>query len=323
MDLAKLNFAVERGFTSLPKRVIWTLPVSSGAKLTLIALCEMANGVTGHCSMYLDTLGEMLGKARSTVSGYIKELRELGVLQVRQLHRNGFHDRCEFTVTFYARFREQLRSGGLSAHTCTGQDEPLSPAQESEHGVQHSECKKNNNDSNNTTYAADVPTDASVGGRDTAVGTVVDDLVKEWQRITRGLSWSQPVPASEDLIDRTHRYLSQHAGQSSMPEPPALPDLEQWVRETWSCLGVRTTHEQVTEHVQVLRPLAERPDFHRLLMHLRESLREAWNPNWKRPSTQRQFRRSAEAALKDLPTRAEVKLSLLRSFLKRASAAPA
>ena len=321
MDLSSINFAVERGFTSLPKKVIWTLPVSSGAKLTLIALCEMAHGVTGHCSMYLDTLGAMLGKARSTISGYVKELRELGVLQVKQLVRKGFHDRCEFTVTFYARFREQLRSGGLPDNTCTGESESPSPAQVSERGVQHSECKKNNRDFNKTTTAsheATVLKDVSV---DQPVAQVVDDLIDEWQQQARGLSWSQPVPASEDLVERTHRFLSQNAKQPQTSHPPALPDVQAWIWETWKNLDVTPTREQVAEHAEVLRILGKRTDFHRILENLRKDLQQTWNPNWKRPSTQQQFQRSVEAALRDLPPTTEVKRSLLKSFLKRTDTA--
>lgn len=97
----------DRGFVAFPV-ALFDLDLSPGAFRTLAELCRMAN-TSGQCWPSLAQLGRRLGRSRASISAYIVELRNAGVLSTEeQKMANGYNYRLRYTVTFWKEWRAGL-----------------------------------------------------------------------------------------------------------------------------------------------------------------------------------------------------------------------
>lgn len=102
-----LNCDPNKGFVAFPV-ALFDLNLTPGAFRTLAELCRMANA-SGQCWPSLAQLGRRLGRSRASVSAYIAELREAGVLTTQeQKMANGYNYRLRYTVTFWKEWRAGL-----------------------------------------------------------------------------------------------------------------------------------------------------------------------------------------------------------------------
>lgn len=79
------NKALQAGFTQIPRSIVHMPGLSHGAKLTWIALAEYAESEQLVCPGH-EELACALEVSIATISGYLRELRHAGLLQV---HRRG------------------------------------------------------------------------------------------------------------------------------------------------------------------------------------------------------------------------------------------
>lgn len=102
-----LNCDPNKGFVAFPV-ALFDLELTPGAFRTLAELCRMAN-ISGQCWPSLAQLGRKLGRSRASVSAYISELRQAGVLSTEeQKMANGYNYRLRYTVTFWKKWRAGL-----------------------------------------------------------------------------------------------------------------------------------------------------------------------------------------------------------------------
>ena len=96
-----------KGFVAFPVAV-FDLELTPGAFRTLAELCRMANA-EGQCWPSLAQVGRKLGRSRAAISGYIAELRDVGVITTEeQKMANGYNYRLRYTVTFWKEWRAGL-----------------------------------------------------------------------------------------------------------------------------------------------------------------------------------------------------------------------
>lgn len=106
----QLSFDRKKGFVALPVEIM-DLDLTPGAFRTLAELCRMANA-DGFCWPSLHQLSERLGRSRSAISGYIKELRTAELVDTQeQRTANGYNYRLKYRVTFWQSWRASLRGG--------------------------------------------------------------------------------------------------------------------------------------------------------------------------------------------------------------------
>lgn len=106
------------GYLRMP--MAWlSLPVSPQAKFLLVAFCGFANARGDSYHSY-EQLGQLLGRSKAAISGYVKELRDAGVLDATpQTYGNGYNYRLLITLRGWA---EILR--GWSKDRSATSDEP-------------------------------------------------------------------------------------------------------------------------------------------------------------------------------------------------------
>jgi len=177
--MAEMALDPSKGYVALPLDIL-DLELSPGAFRTLVEFCRMADR-EGFCWPSLSQLGDRLGRSRAAISGYVAELREIGVLEtIRQRTANGFNARLKFRVTFWAEWRAKFSKTGKST------ERRVKPAERSIEDTNH-------NHKNHT------PVDSGEN----------KDLVTEW----RGTVGQAPYPdlsRSPDpaLIERTEQAVA-------------------------------------------------------------------------------------------------------------------
>lgn len=99
-------FSPGGGYLRMP--MAWlSLPVSPQAKFLLVAFCGFANA-KGESYHSYEQLGELMGRSKAAISGYVKELRNAGVLDATpQTYGNGYNYRLLIRLQGWA---EILRS---------------------------------------------------------------------------------------------------------------------------------------------------------------------------------------------------------------------
>lgn len=95
---ARANDAIaNNGYVRVPRAWV-SLPVSPGAKALLLHLCSAANAKGESWYSYAQ-LGEIVMRSRAAISGYVDELREIGVVTTeRQRMANGFNYRLRIRL---------------------------------------------------------------------------------------------------------------------------------------------------------------------------------------------------------------------------------
>ena len=78
----QISFNRDKGFVALPVGVL-DMDLSPGAFRTLVELCRMAN-MEGYCWPSLTQLSDRLGRSKSAISGYLKELRGVGLVATEE-----------------------------------------------------------------------------------------------------------------------------------------------------------------------------------------------------------------------------------------------
>lgn len=95
--MTSLSSPPEGGFVRVPHAWI-SLPITPPSKALLVALCAYADP-KGRSWCSLEQLGEILGRSKASISAYIKELQEAGIIACRnQTFGNGYNYRLLITL---------------------------------------------------------------------------------------------------------------------------------------------------------------------------------------------------------------------------------
>lgn len=274
----QLSFDRKKGFIALPVEVL-ELDLTPGAFRLLVELCRMANE-DGFCWPSLAQLGERLGRSRSSVSTYIQDLRDAGLISTQeQKMANGYNYRLKYQLGFWKTWRASISR---------------TAAQKPERSVQHTARilkDKKQIHKNHTCASA-----ASVG---------LDGLIQRWSKCTKGAHYPDFACApSQDLVTQTSESLDVKPLRMSA-------DINSSLRALWSGLGVNCPTETIaaqTHIIEKMRPTtAELPS-------MVEQIERQWAHHWRNPPSSEQFDKLIKPKGS---TTAFQRRSLLKTYLRR------
>jgi len=271
-----------KGFVAFPV-ALFDLDLTPGAFRTLAELCRMAN-TSGQCWPSLAQLGRRLGRSRASVSSYINELREAGVLSTeKQKMANGYNYRLRYTVTFWKEWRADLsKSAKKSADTADKKPErrvqPTERPLETKNHIYKNQqlCREST------------------------------DLVSDW----RSLVGSAPYPSfatwpTEALIEQTQRLAMEVPSEA----PPISADIAKALLDFTDSKGLGQVSgadiKEIEPHITSVAML------HGILT----ALESCWKPHWKKAPNSYQVIR----LLKDVKVIPDsgTEHKLLKSYLRR------
>lgn len=271
----------DKGFVAFPV-ALFDLDLTPGAFRTLAELCRMAN-TAGQCWPSLAQLGRRLGRSRAAVSGYIAELRATGVLTTEeQKMANGYNYRLRYTVTFWAAWR-----AGLGR---TAPEKPTTAVVRDERRVQPAERPlrtKNHIHSNQESGFH-------------------QDLLEKWKRC----AGNAPYPGFAQTPTACLRARTEHL---SAALPAATPVISADITAALGAFAHRHGLQgSVKEATATLVPLVKSRDH---LDALIKAVEDQWQPHWRKPPSDAQWRR----ALSTLPPvqTPQAVAKLLKSYLRR------
>jgi len=273
------SFDRAKGFVALPVEVL-EIDLTPGAFRLLVELCRMANA-DGFCWPSLDQLSDRLGRSKSAISGYIKDLRAADLVTTQeQRTANGYNYRLKYQVTFWKDWRASLTGRTVQkTERSVQQDERLE------------ESKKHNHLKHLTPAAVEV----------------LDNLLSDWSACFRGA----PYP-------RVSKFPSVATIQNSEAQIAAMgqlslisADIIQRLTAVWKKLRVATQPTEIAKQAEMLVADGyEERDIEKLSAHIQQS----WQSHWKRCPTDEQFAKIVKSAK---ITTGQQKLNLLKSHLKR------
>lgn len=272
----QLSFDRAKGFVALPVEVL-EIELTPGAFRLLVELCRMAN-VDGYCWPSLDQLSGRIGRSKSAISGYIKELRAEGLVDTEtQTTANGYNYRLKYRVTFWQDWRASLTGAVRS---------------KPERSVQPAERLKESKNQINLNHC--LPT------------AEVDQLVKDWGRCFHGAPYpAASLPPSEALITQTNLALSAEIQED------ISADISDWLWDFWTTRKIAVTAKMVAGQAQSIAKSYPSLEEFQLIT---KALSRAWQPHWRRPPDAEAFTKLVGSAK---ITTAFQKHQLLKSYRNR------
>ena len=274
------RFDRRKGFVALPVEVL-EIDLSPGAFRTLAELCRMANA-EGFCWPSLEQLSDRLGRSKSAISGYIKELRAADLVHTQeQKTANGYNYRLKYEVTFWRAWR-----AALSAAT----ERPTKRRVQQDARVL--ETKKHNH-KNQATREQD---------------SNFDSLLRRWTRCFKGAPYPLASHSpSTDLLQETRQALSDGPRQ----RPADVDQIDAGLAALWQRLGLQADAATGHAHAKHLRKLDLSADE---LAQILLALERAWPAHWRRMPCPDSF---SKLVTKTGVTSAARRRSLLEGFYKR------
>lgn len=274
------TFDRAKGFVALPVEVL-ELDLTPGAFRLLVELCRMAN-LDGYCWPSLAQLSDRLGRSRSAISGYVKALRDAGLLTTQeQKTSNGYNYRLKYHVTFWAQWRADI-----AGTTRTKNERSVQPAER---------LSKDKNQINLN----------QVKG---ACASEIRDLVLDWTHCFKGAPYPlcQERP-SQALLAKTRGLLT----ESPKTNGAISADIIGTLRQLWSDIGIAEDPKSEQQQAAYLRQLTFDAGE---IQQVADAIKRAWPSHWNRMPAQKQFEKLVKAT-KVNPASAQLKV--LRGYQKR------
>ena len=276
----QISFDRKKGFVALPVEVL-DFDLTPGAFRTLAELCRMANA-DGYCWPSLEQLSERLGRSRSAISGYIKELRDTELVSTQQQKTaNGYNYRLKYQVTFWQAWRASLK--------------PV-PARQSEHRVQPDkrliESKKQSHKN-------------QPGG---AEHSAIDRLLKGWTKCFAGAPY--PLVSRAPTADQ-ERATNTVLGEDQNIKLADRKEIDAGLSKLWADLNLDVSR---SDHADHLKALTIRQYTAEELAMVIGNIRKNWPTHWRKGPSPEAFEKLIKAAGVQGH---HSKLSLLRSYQKR------
>lgn len=279
------------GYVAIPDEILRT-PMSDGAFRLLCILCSYADKNTGECFPRMSRLADDQGKSKAAISGYLRELRELSLVQTRERYKRRGNSILNYLITFWGPWRERLRSHTRSDQIVsnTGEKSSALPVQEDEYPVQPVERHNNQNQDNQNTTTAASDVDVDQASPDPVVSSVVDSILENWKELVRGA----PYPSfarrpSADLVEETRRIVQDLKSETNCVNTTGAVDQVSSadLRTLWESIGIEITENEASEHALIINTKSGQPK--QSLSSLTESIKTTWKRYWKKPSTAKQL----------------------------------
>ena len=259
-----------RGFVALPAQ-IFDLEISPGAFRVLTHLCNLAD-VAGWSWASLDQFAERIGRSKSSVSGYLQELRRENLIACTQQTRaNGANYRLKIRVTFWA---DWVKSRAKCAKA---------KAQPAERSVRPAERHIEDKNKPNKTH-----TTPKAGG-------FIEKVLKGWQELSKGQPFGQfSGDASPALLADTQKALSNWQPLPRLPKET----IQAQIADLWSSLAVSAPFS--TQQAQVTRCIETRSTV-ATLQALCAEIKHTWKAHWSKPPTLSQFNEMLSKSISATP----------------------
>lgn len=274
-----------RGFVALPAQIL-DLEISPGAFRVLTHLCNLAD-VSGWSWSSLEQFAERIGRAKSSVSAYLQELRAAGLIKTEQQTRNnGAFYRLKICVTFWADWvKVRVDCGKATTKKTARKSEP-----KIERRVQPVERPKEDKHKSIKTHSSGKP------------GGDSNKIWQGWQALTKGQPFGQFARnASPALVQDTSKLLD------CWNPTPALSrsSIENNLAATWLDIGVLPPAPVLRSQIAhcVKRKFTQAD-----CQALADSIHKTWKRHWQKPPTPAQFVELAADARKSNPTETEMRL---------------
>ena len=245
---ASIRLDPSRGFVALPLDVL-EIEMSPGAFRTLVEFCRMADS-DGVCWPSLEQIGTRLSRSRAAISGYVRELRELALVETEaQKAANGYNYRLRFRVTFWRAWKARFRRPGQGA----APERRVQPTKrlENENQIQQNHS----------------------GDRRSPEVPEIRMLNAQWQaHIGHAPYPAFEAPPSEALVERTARLAPPRASVSA--------DMKPALTAFFADIHPTPPAAALADLVRIADRIAVLPDAPDLL---HRALRSAWKPHWAHP----------------------------------------
>lgn len=128
------------GFVRVPQAWL-TLDISPQAKTLLMAFCAYADE-KGRSYHSFEQLGEVLNRSKTSVCGYVKELRAAGLIDcTNQKYGNGYNYRLLVRIVGWADFIASWARTTQKKISAANQECPISPAEAPAVAIAHDESQ--------------------------------------------------------------------------------------------------------------------------------------------------------------------------------------
>jgi len=247
-----------RGFVALPAQVL-DLEISPGAFRVLTHLCNLSDK-SGWSWSSLEQFAAQVGRAKSSVSGYLQELRRENLIETTpQTRANGANYRLKIRVTFWADWvRSRADCGKIKPHKTERRVRPAERPIVKNKAIKTPSTPK-------------------------AVNGFLEKVLKAWQGLTKGQPFGQFAgDASPALLADTAKLLENWTPSPSVSKQT----VQSKITDLWSSLGVDTPGP--IQQSQVSRCLETRST-QATLQALTAQIRQSWQTHWSKPPTPTQF----------------------------------
>lgn len=289
-----LKIDPQKGFVALPAQLL-DLKISPGAYKVLSILCNYADK-EGWCWPSLEQIGKKAQRSKAAISGYLKELREQGLVEtVEQKMASGYNYRLKFLVTFWKEWVE-IR-----------QQKQIKLVSKTERSVQHVDRPSTKKNNTNETHHS--PSDEAEVSR-------AKKISEGWKSLTKGVPFGTyreaPSPA---LLSATEEILDDFNADESRRVTTVTGD---HIQDFWKSLGVSILGETLTEQISLCKDLAINEEVFQTFC---AATREMWKPFWMKPPAPLQLEEMLRKAKSKHPLSTLLRLiSLDYELWKRRSA---
>lgn len=318
------------GFFRMPTQWL-RADMSLGAKVLLAHFCAVA-AADGSSYYSYEQLGEILGRTKGSISGYVKELRELGFIHTNeQKRKNGFNYRLKIFVTGWAEmvrlWSEQRAAKTARIHAAAQKDadqssRPMKKRVKSKHHiVQKIERDVQSTERNDPTghktqiqktYTTPTPVDRMV------TAMLRDNPQQRVWSFSQEQEWKN-FRADDNASFTTH---------GTLPQPELITRLQASIQGMSEKLGILERHEReayvaakTDEFVasrKISSTIEEREAFRSVIcencctapqIHAAfEKLNQNWHPSWRRISKPEQIKEIclSEEVTRHQPSREDI-----------------
>lgn len=279
------------GYVAIPDEIM-RAPMSDGAFRLLCILCSYADKNTGECFPRMSRLADDQGKSKAAISGYLRELRGLGLVETRERYKRRGNCILNYLITFWSSWRERLRTHTRSDKVGSNKAEHNSalPVQEAECPIQQDERYINQTQDNQNTSTATPNFEADQDFADPIVSSVVDRILQNWKELVRGAPYpSFSASPSAELVQETRKIVqnlrSKTSGVDTVKRTDQVSSAD--MEELWKSVGVHISGIEASEHALIINTKTRHPKL--ALSSLAASIKATWKRYWKKPSTAKQL----------------------------------
>jgi biotin operon repressor len=268
------------------------LPISPGAKVLLAHFCSAA-GQKGESYYSYEQLSDVVGRSRSSICAYVKELRLAGVLKSKeQKTANGYNYRLLISIIGW----DDL----IASWTSSRKTNVKSDAQKNERSVQLAE-RIDPSGQINKIHKTNTSRDASPLERDkkpSVKRTVPEWSVeneKEWRRFRNSdrdpIYNHGPLP-SVHLIQKMSEIADAIAHNAGVIKISQADELAQARTEAFvEANNITATSPQIKEFANALKSMCATQ---KKMNHILEALQSTWRPFWRKLSSAEQLKEFAK-----------------------------